>query len=251
MSSDAMADEFDTVPAWTVAAIEELGASHAIPAACRGSGNPAALTWLAEHMGLDASTTLLDVGAGMGGGAEYAALTRGSEVRLVEPMLGACRAARRLFGQPTVVASGEHLPLMDDAVDAVWSLGVLCSSDAQQKMLAEMRRVVRPAGVVGLLVYIKTVTDLPEQPDGNEFPTRDELLGLIRAAGLRIEEQADLDDFDDVPDIWKQQVQEVDDLVAARHRHDRRWQTADEQQSSMARLIGDGLVLGTLAVLRA
>ncbi|WP_207841571.1 class I SAM-dependent methyltransferase [Williamsia soli] len=244
--SDAMDDEFDTMPRWTVEAIESLGAAHAIPAACRGSGNPAALTWLADMMNLGETTTLVDVGAGTGGAAEYAALTRGTSVLLVEPMLGACRAATRLFGRATVAASGTDLPLADGGADAVWSLGVLCSSADQLRMLEEMRRVTRPGGAVGLLVYIKTVADLPEQPDGNDFPTRDELLDLVHRAGLRVGAVADLPDFDGPPQIWQQQVQAVDDLVAREHRDDRRWQTADTQQSTMGHLIGDGLVLGML-----
>lgn len=245
-SSGAMDDEFDTMPRWTVEAIESLGASHAIPAACRGSGNPEALTWLAEEMDLGEETTLVDVGAGMGGAAEYAALTRGARVLLVEPMLGACRAATRLFGRATVAASGTGLPLADGGSGAVWSLGVLCSSADQLRMLEEMRRVITPGGSVGLLVYIKTVSDLPEQPDGNEFPTRDELLDLVRRADLRVEAGADLPDFADPPQVWQQQVREVDELVAEEHRDDRRWRAADAQQATMSHLIGDGLVIGTL-----
>src|SRR3546814_1468399 len=92
-----MKDEFDTVPSWTVRAVETLGPGYAIPAACRGSGSPEALRWLAGKLALDARTTLVDVGAGMGGAAEFVAQEFGSEVVLVEPMIGACQAAQRLF----------------------------------------------------------------------------------------------------------------------------------------------------------
>ena len=50
--SDAMAAEFGTVAEWTAEAAVELGQDYYIPAACRGSGSPAALDWLIEHLDL-------------------------------------------------------------------------------------------------------------------------------------------------------------------------------------------------------
>jgi hypothetical protein len=41
--SEAMAAEFDTVAEWTAQVALDLGASFHVPAACRGSGSPAAL----------------------------------------------------------------------------------------------------------------------------------------------------------------------------------------------------------------
>jgi hypothetical protein len=64
-----MAAEFDTVAEWTAQAALKLGPSFRIPAACRGSGSPAALDWLIENMGLGRGETLLDCGAGVGGPA--------------------------------------------------------------------------------------------------------------------------------------------------------------------------------------
>ena len=43
MSEEPMVEEFDTVASWTADAVQELGQDHALPAACRGSGSPAAL----------------------------------------------------------------------------------------------------------------------------------------------------------------------------------------------------------------
>ena len=103
MSEDeAMADEFDTVAWWTASAVAELGEDHALPAACRGSGSPAALDWLATSMGLREGLRLLDSGAGVGGPAEHAARSYGVRPTLAEPMEGACRAARRAAGSRRV-----------------------------------------------------------------------------------------------------------------------------------------------------
>ena len=69
MSEEPMVEEFDTVASWTADAVEELGQDHALPAACRGSGSPAALRWLADRMGLAPGMRLLDSGAGLPGAA--------------------------------------------------------------------------------------------------------------------------------------------------------------------------------------
>jgi SAM-dependent methyltransferase len=249
VDAEAMKDEFDTVPSWTVRAVNTLGPEYAIPAACRGSGSPESLRWLAGRLGLNTDTTLVDVGAGMGGSAEFVGDEFDTDVVLVEPMMGACQAAGQLFGRATVAAAGENLPFADGVFDAAWSLGVVCSSTDQPTMLRELRRIVRKGGKVGLLVYIKTVDDLPNQPEGNNFPTRDGLDVLVRDAGLGIIDGAELADFAGPPDWWQERVDQVDELVAQRHRHDSRWQNASDQETIITGLIGDGLVIGRLLVL--
>jgi hypothetical protein len=52
----------------------------------------------------------VDVGAGLGGPAAYAAHRTGVQPVLVEPEPDACRAAARLFGAPVVQADATTLP---------------------------------------------------------------------------------------------------------------------------------------------
>jgi SAM-dependent methyltransferase len=249
--SEAMVDEFDTVARWTALAVEELGEDHALPAACRGSGSPDALRWLANALDLSPGASLLDVGAGLGGPAEAAA--RAYDVRpvLVEPMVGACLAARRLFAWPTAAADGSALPFADGSFDAVWSLGVLCTLEDKLAVLREIVRVLVPGGVVGLLVYLRTVESLPEQPDGNHFPTEEELDGLVADAGLEVVDSAMLADFASASPEWKAAESRVEDVVERDHAHDERWQRAQDQQDTIVGLIEDGLVTGRLIVCRA
>ena len=133
--SEAMEAEFDTVAEWTAQVAQELGPEYYVPAACRGSGSPAALDWLIDRMGLAPGQLLLDSGAGVGGPAAYAARSRSVQPVLVEPEAGACRAAKRLFDFPAVRGLGTALPMADSSFDAAWSLGVLCTMPDQLTLL--------------------------------------------------------------------------------------------------------------------
>jgi SAM-dependent methyltransferase len=249
--AEPMMDEFDTVAWWTALAVDELGDDHALPAACRGSGSPAALDWLASSMQLTAGMRLLDSGAGVGGPAEYVARTHGVRTVLAEYMEGACRAARRLFGRPVVVADGLRLPVPDAAFDAVWSLGVLCTIDDKRTYLSELRRAVTPGGAVGLLVYARAVDTLPDQPDGNSFPSRTELMDDLAAAGLTVIDEMLLADLSPTPDEWNEAATAVEEVVERDHHGDERWKRAESQQETIVGLIHDELVVGLLVSCRA
>ena len=249
--NEPMRDEFDTMPLWTAAAVQEVGPQAALPAGCRGSGTPAALRWLAKTMGLRPGTRLLDSGAGLGGPAELAAREYGVSPVLVDPMLGACRAAARMFGRPVAVAAGERLPFPAEAFDAAWCIGVVCTVEDQRSLLAELRRVVSKGGPVGLLVFARTTTPLPDQPAGNHFPQVGELSTLLDAVGLRTVDQAELASFADPPAQWQDEVDRVDAVVERDHAHDERFRTAEQQEQVIGRLLSEGLVVGLLLACRA
>jgi SAM-dependent methyltransferase len=249
--SDAMEEEFSTLPLWTAEAVDTLGAEYAVPAACRGSGTPEALRWLGRVTGLRAGVRLVDSGAGEGGPAELAARELDVSPVLVDPMPGACLAARRMFHRPTAVAGGEHLPFADGTFDAAWSLGVLCTVPDKASVLTELRRVVRPDGAVGLLVFVRTVPELRDQPEGNDFPDDAELESLMEGACLRVVERAALADFPDPPPSWQERVDAVDRAIEKAHHGDERLVAAQDQQRAIGRLLEDGLVEGRLLAARA
>lgn len=249
--ADPMVDEFDTVASWTVDAVAELGEDHALPAACRGSGSPAALDWLAAATDLRSGITLLDSGAGVGGPAEYVARSVGAVPTLAEPMEQACRAARSLFARPVVAADGLALPFPDGSFDCAWSLGVLCTVDDKRAYLGELGRVVRPGGGVGLLVYARTVEELPDQPEGNSFPSRPELRAHLADCDLTVLDEVLLSELPDVPPEWQRAADRVDEVIERRHSHDERWKRAQSQQRTITGLITDGLVAGVLVSCRA
>jgi SAM-dependent methyltransferase len=247
-----MSAEFDTVAAWTAQVCTRLGRPYYLPAACRGSGGPPALDWLSDRLDLRESLTLLDCGAGVGGPAAYAAQTRGVRPVLFDPEAGACRAAARLFGHPTARASGTALPVADGTVDAAWSLAVLCTVSDQLALLRELRRVVRPAARIGLLVYLaarRIASD--ECPSGNQFPTPESLQGLCDRAGLSVVDEVDMSELAAIPQDWSARADRVDAELDVLHRHDHTWQIAREQSERMAALIDGAAVRATLFCLRA
>jgi SAM-dependent methyltransferase len=169
----------------------------------------------------------------------------------MDPMVGACLAAVQLFRRPVAVAAGERLPVRAGAFDAAWCLGVVCTVEDQRSLLAELRRVVADGSPVGLLVFARTTTPLPDQPVGNHFPDLEELSALLDAAGLRTIDRAALADFPDPPAEWQDEADRVEAVVRRDHGHDERLKTAQQQEEVIGRLLGEGLVVGTLLVCRA
>ena len=155
LESEAMEAEFGTVAGWTEQAVRILGPAYAIPAGCRGSGSEGALRWLADRLALHQGTRLLDDGAGVGGPAGWLAADRGLRPVCADPMAAAARAARRLFGLPSVVAPAQQLPFADDCFGAAWCLGVLCTTSDKAGALAELRRVLKPGGELRFMEHVR------------------------------------------------------------------------------------------------
>jgi SAM-dependent methyltransferase len=251
--TDAQEIEFDLLATWTEDAVRELGPEYAIPAGCRGSGSPGDLAWLAEAATVGPDTRIVDVGSGVGGPAAWIAEHFGVAPVCLEPMRGAAAAGRRLFGLPTVVADAGALPLTSGAFDVVLCLGVLCTVPAPDRpqVLGELRRVLRPEGDLGLLVFVAHGPLPGLLPEGNDFPSEDALCALLAAAGFAVEQSRDSDGLAQAPHAWQERADAVDARLAEHHGDDPRWRRAEEQTARIARLIGGGHVRPLLVHARA
>jgi SAM-dependent methyltransferase len=243
--NEALEAEFDTVAEWTADVAWDLGPDYFLPAGCRGSGNPASLRWFIERLEITAEDRMLDCGAGVGGPAAFARAEVGVVPVLSDPEAGACRGARRLFGLP-VVQAGSEIPFATAAFDVVWSLGVLCTVPDQPRLLGELRRVLRPAGRLGLLVFIARTEPLSDQPSGNTFPTEDRLRAMLADAGLTVVDSASAGDYAAAPGNWQDRADAVQDELVRRHQGDPIWQTASRQSSLIGRLLGAGELAGIM-----
>ena len=111
---------------------------------------PEALLWLAERIGIGPGRRVLDLAAGTGKltrqllalGAEVAAVEPGDEMRAV---------LERVVPQAEALAgSAEAIPLPDESVDAV-TVAQAFHWFRTNEALAEIHRVLRPGGSLGLL----------------------------------------------------------------------------------------------------
>lgn len=250
---DPMEAEFDTVAGWTARVAADLGPEYYIPAACRGSGQPAVLDWLLERLGPRPGEVMIDVGAGLGGPAAYAARRTGVQPLLAEPEPDACRAAARLFGAPAVQADATALPFADDAADLAWCLGVLCTAPgtaAQRSMLGELRRVTRPGGRIGLLVYLAAAAELDDPPQGNYFPSGGELHDMVGQAGLEAVEVAGFRGVTPPPPDWTDRLHAVEHELHRRYGHTPELAAADEQSGLIGKLLSSGQVTSQVILVR-
>jgi SAM-dependent methyltransferase len=241
--------EFATMARWTVDAVRGLGDDHALAAACRGSGGPAALAWLADHLELAPGDRLLDVGAGMGGPAAWARSTAGAAPVLVEPMIDACGAAVDLFQLPAMAATAEQLPLPDASVTRSWCLGVLCTTSDLRSSVRELARVLATGGRCGLLVYVRQVAELDREPQVNHFPAHDELTSALESAGLRREAEMPLPDLPGPPRTWREHEDAVDAWIERAHGHTGAWRDARRAEDDVAHLLETGQIAGHLLAL--
>lgn len=236
-------DEFDVEASRTVDAILRLGPDHALPGACRGSGGPGALDWLATWVVEGGVEPVLDVGAGLGGPSAWLRQQRGVRSVMLDPMEGAIQGARRLFGFPGVVAAAEALPVRDACFAAAWCLGVLSTVTDVPAVLNELVRVVEPGGRVGMVVYV-TLDQILHDPSGSHFESWIGLSRLLDGAGLDVVATARLDDLPSAGERWDDLHRSVEREVDQRHGADPAQRSARADRDRVEHLIEEGRVVG-------
>ncbi|MEQ8843202.1 MAG: methyltransferase domain-containing protein [Acidimicrobiales bacterium] len=175
--------EFESAFAKAGRRLAALDRAEAIAAACRGSGNPALLAWLAESAGLEPGARVMDVGAGLGGPAAWLTDHFDWRVLAADPITAACDVASSVFDLPTLVSRGDALPACDDAFDACLLLGVLSVVDEPGAVLREVARV---APVLLSISYVST-SGIEERIGGSRFPSRAQLHHLFVTTGWSLD----------------------------------------------------------------
>jgi hypothetical protein len=118
----------------------------------------------------------------------------------------------------------------------------------QLELLTELRRVVRPRGRIGLLVFVVRSPG-GEHPAGNHFPTADALTDLVERAGLRIENWQGTSELPPIPQSWQRREEEVTAMLRERYGRTKPWQLAERQGDLMGRLLADSVVTGEMLTL--
>ena len=155
---------------------------------------------LGGALGLMAGMRVLDVGSGLGGPSRHMAATYGCHVTGIDLTPAYCEAAGALaerVGLAGRVAyrqgSALAMPFDDGAFDAAYTQHVAMNIEDKAALYAEVRRVVRPGGVVGIYDLLQggggdVVFPVPwaRDPSTSFLATPGELRRLLEAAGFEV-----------------------------------------------------------------
>lgn len=238
---DPASEEFDTEAAWTVEILAELAPDDAIPGACRGSGDPAALDWLADALEVNQASRFLDLGGGIGGPAAWLRQRQGCDPVVAEPMIDAVRGTRTLFDLASVAVLDE-LPFAGGAFDAAWALAVLSTVDDKALALSELHRVVAPGGHLGLQEYLRTAERVDEPPAGNDFLSFPELTTALARAGFDVVEDISVDQLDSPPADWQAAADRVKQALGERHAGEEAFEEGLRAERRFAELLDGGVL---------
>ena len=152
----------------------------------------------ADFAGIQAGQKVLDVGAGTGALATEL-VRRGAQVAAAEPSPSFVAALeRRLPDADVHAAPAEDLPWPDETFDAALAQLVLTFMNDAPAGVAEMRRVVRPGGVVAACMWDRqgmdmlaavnrtqrAVADSGTTESRTAYRSREEVEGLFTGAGF-------------------------------------------------------------------
>jgi hypothetical protein len=116
-------------------------------------------------------------------------------------------------------------------------------------MLREMRRVTRPGGRIGLLVYVATTPELDDPPEGDHFPARGQLRTLVSGADLRVLRQAEASDLPAASPEWRDRTAAVERELRRRYGDTPQLTEANEQSGRIGHLLHWGELACDLMVL--
>ena len=167
----------------------------------------------ADFAGIESGQRVLDVGAGTG--ALTAELVRrGAETAAAEPSSSFVDAIHQRFPDVDAREAGaEEMPWPDESFDAALAQLVVSFMSDAPAGIAEMRRLVRPGGVVAACMWDRDGMEMLAAIDraraalGSDglsdraYRTRDEIAGLF-GAGAEVELLTVDGDYADFEDFW-------------------------------------------------
>jgi ubiquinone/menaquinone biosynthesis C-methylase UbiE len=239
MGREAFDAEFGWYTERLADAIVDLAPSDPIPPACRGTGNPALLNYLADGIQAQPGMTVLDLGVGLGGPAAWLSRERRCRVTGVDVMQAGLRGLKRLFPSVDAVNGEMHsLPFRSASFDGAWCLGVIEMVDDKARAFDEAARVLK----LGARLAVYDFVAVSDQEHVREFETEVKLVDLFEHSAFRVVSHGELPQLAEIPDGWARSVAEVKKEVATRYSSDMRFQDADKNLSQFIDLRTSGRI---------
>jgi cyclopropane fatty-acyl-phospholipid synthase-like methyltransferase len=123
----------------------------------------------ADKLEVDETATVLDIGTGRGGfpthvAAEYGAAVHGIDIDPLHVSAARSNARDRGVSAKTEFSIGTYhdIPYPDGTFDAVSGIETVCHSDRKERVLAEIRRVLKPGGRLMISDGFMSRTELTE-----------------------------------------------------------------------------------------
>ena len=155
---------------------------------------------LAEELGLNNTTHVLDIGCGLGGASRLLATHHGCRVTGIDLTEAYIRAATTLSGwvgldQLVEYRQGDalSLPFEDETFDAAWTQHVAMNIPDKAALYSEARRVLKPGGLFAIYDVLQgaggdCLYPVPwaSQPSLSFLTTPEQLPRLLQEAGFEI-----------------------------------------------------------------
>ena len=238
MGRERLEIEFGRHAGWMVEAIETLGLD-AMPAACRGTGDPNLFGLLADAMRARRGALVLDVGCGIGGPGAWLASERGCEVVGIDVMEESVRGSKRLFPRSRpVVATSRSLPFRNETFDATWAVGVIETITHKSEALKELSRVLVPEGRLAAYTFVSAATKVDDAPVADRFKPLDSLMGDFERGGFRILTAEP--SLARPPATWRKTQETAREHANRLHRNDSIYKAVDRELHKFSRLCSSG-----------
>jgi SAM-dependent methyltransferase len=235
-------DVFGEPSVWRLEAILRLGlqGEELMAGASTGVGYPIALDPIISDLRLGPRGRALDLGAGLGGISQWMAWSTGADVVALEPEWSAAAGARRLFpGISVVQAEAVVSPFGKGSFDAVTLLGVVSLVDDLPPLIAEVVRLLRPGGRIGLSDLCTVNESIVTEPDSpNTFRSGELIADELERAGFALTEVAG--GHADVATRWDDVSRRVDDEMGRQHRGTKAYEIWDEDRQRLRAMIEGG-----------